>query len=89
MELPAYRMPTLKNVLLHMWDKAWDFIRRAFTIIFVASVVIWVLQTLDWQFNMAADNSTSILASLGALIAPVFAPWASGTGAPPPPSSPA
>lgn len=78
MELPAYRMPTLKNVLLHMWDKAWDFIRRAFTIIFVASVVIWVLQTLDWQFNMAADNSTSILASLGALIAPVFAPLGFG-----------
>ena len=78
MELPAYRLPTAKNVLLHMWDKAMDFIRRAFTIIFVASVVIWVLQTLDWRFNMASDNARSILASIGALIAPLFGPLGFG-----------
>ena len=71
MELPAYRIPTPRNMFLHMWDKAWDFIQRAFTIIFVASVVIWVLQTFSWSFTMVDQASHSILASIGSLLAPL------------------
>ncbi|MBE5780729.1 MAG: ferrous iron transport protein B [Clostridiales bacterium] len=78
MELPAYRFPTVKNVMLHMWDKAKEFIKRAFTIIFAASVVIWFLNTFNWQFNIVADNADSILASIGRLIAPIFAPLGFG-----------
>ena len=78
MELPAYRFPTLKNVFLHMWDKAKEFLKRAFTIIFAAAVVIWFLSTFDWQFNMVTDRSMSILASLGRLIAPIFLPLGFG-----------
>lgn len=78
MELPAYRLPTPKSVLLHMWDKAKDFIHRAFTIIFVASVVIWFLQTFNWSFDMVSDNADSIMASIGRLIAPIFIPLGFG-----------
>lgn len=74
MELPAYRMPAARGVILHMWEKAKDFIRKAFTIIFIAAIVIWFLQSFDWRFNLVADNQNSILASLGSLIAPIFAP---------------
>ena len=74
MELPAYRMPAPRSVLLHMWEKAKDFLRKAFTIIFVAAIVIWFLQSFDWSFNMVADNTKSILASVGSLIAPIFIP---------------
>ena len=74
MELPAYRMPSAQSVLLHMWEKAKDFLRKAFTIIFIASLAIWFLQSFDWSFNMVADSADSILASIGSLIAPVFAP---------------
>lgn len=74
MELPAYRMPSPRSVFLLMWEKAKDFIRKAFTIIFVASIVIWFLQSFDWSLNMVADSSDSILASVGRLISPVFAP---------------
>lgn len=74
MELPAYRLPTVKSVLLHMWEKAKDFIHRAFTIIFIASIVIWFLQSMDWSLNMVADSADSILASIGSLIAPIFTP---------------
>lgn len=67
-----------------MWDKAKDFIRRAFTIIFVATIVIWFLQTFNWSFDMVDDSSKSILASIGSFVAPVFAPlgfgdWRSST----------
>ena len=78
MELPAYRIPTPRNMFLHMWDKAWDFIQRAFTIIFVASVVIWVLQTFSWSFTMVDQASHSILASIGSLLAPLFVPLGFG-----------
>ncbi|MDD6032743.1 MAG: ferrous iron transport protein B [Oscillospiraceae bacterium] len=74
MELPAYRIPSAKSVLLHMWEKAKDFLKRAFTIIFLASIVIWFLQSFDWRFNLVSDSGTSILASLGSVIAPIFAP---------------
>lgn len=78
MELPAYRFPSPKSVMLHMWDKAKGFIRRAFTIIFVATIVIWFLQSFNWSFDMVEDSSKSILAFIGSLIAPVFAPLGFG-----------
>lgn len=78
MELPAYRMPSPRSVLLHMWDKGKDFVRRAFTIIFLASVVIWMLQSLDWSFNLTDSPEHSILASVGSLLAPIFKPLGFG-----------
>ncbi|WP_326911010.1 ferrous iron transport protein B [Sedimentibacter sp. MB31-C6] len=74
MELPAYRIPSSKSVLMHMWDKAKDFIQRAFTIIFLGTIIIWFLQSFDWSFNMVDDSTTSILASIGSVIAPIFIP---------------
>jgi len=74
MELPNYRFPSLKNVMLLMWEKAWDFLRRAFTIIFVASIIIWFLQNFDLRLNLVSDNSESLLAVIGQWIAPVFKP---------------
>ncbi|MGI5893660.1 MAG: ferrous iron transport protein B [Candidatus Merdivicinus sp.] len=74
MELPAYRIPSPKSVLLLMWEKAKDFIRKAFTIIFMASIVIWFLQSFDTHLNMVADSSQSILAMIGSAIAPIFTP---------------
>ena len=74
MELPNYRLPSPKSVLLLMWDKAKDFLERAFTIIFVATLIIWFLQTFDVRFNVVADSSDSLLAGLGRLIAPLFIP---------------
>ncbi len=74
MELPNYRFPSLRNVLLLMWEKAWDFLRRAFTIIFVASIIIWFLQTFDLRLNLVSDSSESLLAVIGQWIAPVFKP---------------
>lgn len=78
MELPNYRLPSPKSVVLLMWDKAKDFLQRAFTIIFVASIVIWLLQTLDLRFNVVADSSQSLLAMLARLIAPIFKPLGFG-----------
>lgn len=74
MELPAYRIPSRKSILLHMWDKAKDFIQRAFTIIFLGTIIIWFLQSFDWSLNMVSDSTNSILASVGSLIAPLFKP---------------
>lgn len=74
MELPAYRIPAAKSVLLHMWEKAKDFIRKAFTVIFMAAIVIWFLQSFDWGLNMIEDSTKSMLASIGSIIAPIFAP---------------
>lgn len=74
MELPSYRLPSGRNVLLHMWEKAKDFIRKAFTIIFIAAIVIWFLQSFDWSLNWVEDSAQSILASIGSVIAPLFAP---------------
>ena len=74
MELPNYRMPSVRTTLQLMWDKAKDFLHRAFTVIFVASLVIWFLQTFDMRVNPVSDNSQSLLAALGGLLAPLFAP---------------
>ena len=78
MELPNYRMPGLKTTLRLLWDKAKDFLQRAFTIIFMATVLIWFLQTFDTRLNVVEDSSASMLASLGRLAAPVFAPLGFG-----------
>lgn len=79
MELPNYRMPSLKTVLLLMWEKAWDFIRRAFTVIFAATIVIWFLQNFDVRLNVVGQGSgDSLLAILGTWLAPVFAPLGFG-----------
>ena len=74
MELPNYRMPSVKNVLLLLWEKAKDFLERAFTIILVASVVIWFLQTFDARLNVVSDSANSLLALIGRGIAPIFLP---------------
>lgn len=78
MELPNYRLPALKSVLLLMWDKAKDFIQRAFSVIFVATVVIWFLQSFDLRLNVVKNSSDSILAMLGRWLAPAFAPLGFG-----------
>ena len=74
MELPNYRMPGAKNVGRLLWDKAKDFLQRAFTVIFIATIVIWFLQTFDLRLNIVADSKDSILAVVAGWIAPVFAP---------------
>lgn len=78
MELPAYRLPTARNILMHMWSKASDFIHKAFTVIFLVSIVIWFLQNFDVRFYMV-DASDSIIASIGKLAAPLFAPLGFGS----------
>lgn len=78
MELPNYRLPSAKSVLLLMWEKAKDFLTRAFTVIFVATIIIWFLQTFDLKFNVVDDSADSILASIGRLVAPVFTPLGFG-----------
>ncbi len=77
MELPNYRMPSLKNVARLLWDKTKDFLQRAFTVIFVASIVVWFLQSFDFRLNFV-EGENSILAKLAGLIAPVFAPLGLG-----------
>ena len=74
MELPNYRLPGMKNVAHLLWDKTKDFLQRAFTVIFVASLVIWFLQTFDFHFNMVENGEGSMLASVAGWIAPIFRP---------------
>ncbi|HKL74319.1 MAG TPA: ferrous iron transport protein B [Clostridia bacterium] len=74
MELPNYRFPSVKSVLLLMWEKARDFILKAFTIIFVATIIIWFLQTFDLRLNVVENNNDSLLALIGKVIAPLFIP---------------
>lgn len=74
MELPNYRLPSVKSVGLLLWDKAKDFLTRAFTVIFIASLIIWILQTFDLRFNVVAGSAESMLAGIGRFIAPVFQP---------------
>ena len=74
MELPNYRMPSLKSVALLLWEKARDFLQRAFTVIFLATIIIWFLQSFDTRLNVVADSSASLLALIGRWIAPLFAP---------------
>ena len=78
MELPNYRFPSAKSVGQLCWDKAKDFLTRAFTIIFVATIVVWFLQTFDTRLNLVADSADSLLATVGAWIAPLFAPLGFG-----------
>ena len=78
MELPNYRMPGAKNVGLLLWDKAKDFLQRAFTVIFIATIVIWFLQTFDTRLNIVTDSQDSILAVVAGWIAPIFAPLGFG-----------
>ncbi len=78
MELPAYRLPSAKSVMLHMWEKAKDFFVKAFTIIFYATIIIWALQSFDIRFNFIEDSSNSILASLAKGVAPIFKPLGFG-----------
>lgn len=74
MELPNYRMPGMKNVMLLLWEKAKDFLQRAFTVIFVATVIIWFLQNFDWQFNPTTQSHNSILAGFAGWLSPIFNP---------------
>ncbi|MCQ1533327.1 ferrous iron transport protein B [Mitsuokella jalaludinii] len=78
MELPNYRMPGRRNVMQLLWEKSKDFLERAFSVIFIATIVIWFLQTFDFRLDMVADSSESMLASIAGVIAPVFAPLSFG-----------
>ncbi len=78
MELPNYRMPGAKNVFHLLWDKAKDFLQRAFTVIFIATIVIWFLQSFDFRMNLVSDSKDSMLAVAAGLLAPVFAPLGLG-----------
>lgn len=78
MELPNYRMPGVKNVAQLLWEKAKDFLQRAFTVIFIATIVIWFLQTFDLQLNIVSDSRDSILAEVAGILAPIFAPLGFG-----------
>lgn len=74
MELPNYRLPSAKSVALLLWEKAKDFLQRAFTVIFVATIIIWFLQSFDTRLNVVADSADSLLAMIGRFIAPIFKP---------------
>ena len=79
MELPNYRLPGAKNVLHLLWEKAKDFLQRAFTVIFVASIAVWFLQTFDFHLAIVKDSRTSILASIAGVLAPIFKPLGFGS----------
>ena len=74
MELPNYRLPSFKSVMLLLWEKAKDFLQRAFTVIFLATIVIWFLQSFDTRLNVVTDSADSLLAAIGQWLAPVFGP---------------
>jgi ferrous iron transport protein B len=78
MELPNYRMPGIKNVAHLLWDKTKDFLQRAFTIIFLASIVVWFLQTFNFQLNVVDNSKDSMLAVIAGWIAPIFKPLGFG-----------
>ena len=78
MELPNYRMPGIQNVAHLLWDKAKDFLQRAFTVIFLATIVVWFLQTFDFKLNVVADSQNSILAVIAGVISPLFVPLGFG-----------
>ncbi|MDD6643128.1 MAG: ferrous iron transport protein B [Firmicutes bacterium] len=78
MELPNYRMPSFKSVMMLLWDKAKDFLQRAFTIIFVATLAIWFLESFDTHLNFVTDSADSLLASVGKVLTPIFAPLGFG-----------
>ncbi len=74
MELPAYRLPSAKSVLLHMWEKGEGFFAKAFTVIFLASIVIWFLQSFSFDLHLVENSADSMLAAIGSFVAPIFAP---------------
>lgn len=74
MELPNYRLPGLKNVLHLLWEKAKDFLQRAFSVILIATIIIWFLQSFDLHLNMVSDSSDSILAAVSGILVPIFVP---------------
>lgn len=78
MELPNYRMPSLRSVLLLLWEKAKDFLQKAFTVIFVATIIIWFLGSFDAKLNFVEDQEHSLLAAIGRIISPLFAPLGLG-----------
>ena len=78
MELPNYRLPSVKSVALLLWEKAKDFLQRAFTVIFLATIVIWFLQSFDTRLNVVSDSADSLLALIGQVLAPLFAPLGFG-----------
>ena len=81
MELPAYHWPRFRNLMLHLWDKAKHFVKKAFTVIFVSTVLIWLFTHLDWSWRYVGENGMdrSILASLGQLVQPLFTPLGFGS----------
>ena len=78
MELPNYRMPGAKNVMQLLWEKAKDFLERAFTVIFIATIVIWFLQSFDLKLNLVEDSANSMLAMVSGLLVPLFRPLGLG-----------
>ena len=78
MELPTYRMPSIRSVLMLVWDKSRDFVKRSFTVIFAATIVTWFLQSFDLRFTMVEDTSQSMLAQAAGWAAPLFAPLGLG-----------
>ena len=78
MEMPSYRLPQARNVGHLLWDKTKDFVQKAFTVIFLATIVIWFLQSFDFTLNQVTDYSDSILARISGLLSPLFAPMGLG-----------
>ena len=78
MELPNYRMPGIKNVAQLLWEKAKDFLSKAFTIILLASIVVWFLQSFDWHLNLVENSSDSLMAAVSGALVPVFVPLGLG-----------
>lgn len=78
MELPNYRLPKAKNVVQLLWEKAKDFLQKAFTVIFLATICIWILQSFDIHFNLVKDSQDSMLAGIAGLLVPLFAPLGLG-----------
>ena len=78
MELPNYRLPGAKNVAQLLWEKAKDFLQRAFSVIFIATIVVWFLQSFDLHMNMVADSADSILAAISGILVPIFRPLGMG-----------
>ena len=74
MELPNYRLPSARNVLQLLWEKAKDFLQRAFSVILIATIVVWFLQSFDFRFNFVTDSRESILAAVSGLLVPIFRP---------------
>ena len=78
MELPNYRMPSARNVLQLLWEKSKDFLHRAFSVILIATIVVWFLQSFDFRFNLVADPRNSILAAIAGLLVPLMRPTGLG-----------